>query len=108
MFDVSELRARGRSHAHRGDDEPPMPEERTVAAAIVRMAWAAARRPDSDVTPDTMLLLDEFQRLRERVQDIADVPCVDDWGRHPMRCFPLDRCTFCRTRELLEPTRGKG
>ena len=42
--------------------------------------------------------------LRERVQATADVGCVNSPSgrRYPMKCYPKDKCSFCRARELLE------
>ena len=47
----------------------------------------------------------EMRRLLDRLIEISEVPCVKRWGTTPMKCLPKDRCTFCRTRELLAEAR---
>jgi Lar family restriction alleviation protein len=40
--------------------------------------------------------------LERRLSEMAEVPCVKKWGRHPMKCLPKDKCSFCRARELAQ------
>lgn len=74
------------------------------------MAESRSCGPKSNpVTVRTLALEDELGRARaviellvERLRAMSEVPCVDDWGRHPMRCMPRDPCSFCRARATLE------
>jgi hypothetical protein len=63
------------------------------------MAKVADRHAGHQKTQDDLL-----RRFIDRVKSVADIPCVRSWGRQPMKCFPHDRCSFCRCRALIEET----
>jgi hypothetical protein len=46
---------------------------------------------------------EKLAAAEKRIREIAEVPCVEHPSskRTPMRCFPKDRCTFCRCREAV-------
>lgn len=61
---------------------------------------------NADLVKANLDLMREIVLLRDRVVAASEVPCVSAWGRHPMRCFPKDKCTFCRARQALGAREG--
>jgi len=53
-------------------------------------------------------LLARVAAAEERIDQMADVPCVREWGKRPMQCLPKDPCSFCRARTFMAGLRGEG
>jgi hypothetical protein len=53
-------------------------------------------------------LLARVTAAEERIDQMAGVPCVREWGKRPMKCLPNDQCSFCRARTFMADLRGEG
>lgn len=81
-------------------------------AAVVEKKQEAERKA-AILESSQRIILDQRDKavrernlLLERIREIAEVPCSTRHGRTPMRCFPRDKCTFCRCRDLLDQLGG--
>ena len=48
------------------------------------------------------------EAAEERINQMAGVSCVREWGKTPMKCFPDDPCSFCRARAFMASVRSGG
>ena len=42
-----------------------------------------------------------WRLMHMRLSEMSQVPCAAEWSSGTMRCYPADRCSFCRVRALL-------
>jgi hypothetical protein len=64
----------------------------------------AVRSMPAERSQERLVLMRALKRLADletRLREMAGVPCVKHWGGKPMKCFPTDRCSFCRARALM-------